>query len=117
MPSEYQFGFSDVKSSDYFYNAALWAYKNGIVSSTKLSPNTPCTRGETVIYLYKSAGSPESDQINQFYDVPASDVSLNTAVCWAFVNNITGGTSYNYFSPNDTCTRGQIVTFLYRAFK
>ena len=71
----------------------------------------------SVDYLYRSAGSPESDQINRFYDVPASNVSLNTAVCWAFVNNITGGTSYNYFSPNDTCTRGQIVTFLYRAFK
>lgn len=109
--------FSDVKESDYFYYAALWAYKIGIISSTKLSPDAPCTRGETVIYLYRSAGCPESDQINQFYDVPASDVSLNTAVCWAFVNNITGGTSYNYFSPNDTCTRGQIVTFLYRAFK
>ncbi|MBR5535477.1 MAG: S-layer homology domain-containing protein [Clostridia bacterium] len=109
--------FSDVKASDYFYEAALWAYKYGIVSSTILSPSTPCTRGETVIYLYISAGAPESDQINQFYDVPASDVVLNTAVCWAFVNNITGGTSYNYFSPNDTCTRGQIVTFLYRAFK
>ena len=109
--------FSDVKSSDYFYEAALWAYKYGIVSSTKLSPNTPCTRGETVIYLYISAGAPESDQINQFYDVPASNVALNTAVCWAYVNNITGGTSYNTFSPNDTCTRGQIVTFLYRAFK
>lgn len=107
----------DVNSSDYYYDAALWAYEKGIVSGNTLSPNTPCTRGETVIYLYKSAGSPESDQINQFYDVPASDVSLNTAVCWAFVNNITGGTSYNYFSPNDTCTRGQIVTFLYRAFK
>ncbi len=109
--------FTDVKSSDYFYASALWAYKNGIVSNTKLSPHTPCTRGETVIYLYISAGSPESDQINQFYDVPASDVSLNTAVCWAYVNNITGGTSYNTFSPNDTCTRGQIVTFLYRTFK
>ena len=109
--------FTDVKTSDYFYAAALWAYKHGIISSTKLSPNTPCTRGETVIYLYNCAGAPESDQINQFYDVPASDVDLNTAVCWAFVNNITGGTSYNYFSPNDTCTRGQIVTFLYRAFK
>ena len=109
--------FKDVNSSDYYYDAALWAYEKGIVSGNTLSPNTPCTRGETVIYLYKSAGSPESDQINQFYDVPASDVSLNTAVCWAFVNNITGGTSYNYFSPNDTCTRGQIVTFLYRTFK
>lgn len=109
--------FSDVKSSDYYYDAALWAYKNGIVSGKKLSPNSHCTRGETVIYLYKSAGSPKSDQINQFYDVPASNVSLNRAVCWAYVNNITGGTSYNYFSPDDTCTRGHIVTFLYRAFK
>lgn len=109
--------FSDVKTTDYYYNAAVWAYEKGIVSTNKLSPNTPCTRGETVIYIYKSAGSPESDQINQFYDVPASDVSLNRAVCWAYINNITGGTSYNYFSPNTTCTRGQIVTFLYRAFK
>ena len=109
--------FGDVKTSDYFYNAALWAYEKGIVSGNVFSPNAPCTRGETVIYLYKYAGSPESDQINQFFDVPASDVALNRAVCWAYVNNITGGTSYNYFSPNDTCTRGQIVTFLYRALK
>ena len=101
--------------ADYNFNDYL--FKSGIITNNTLSPNTPCTRGETVIYLYNCAGAPESDQINQFYDVPASNVSLNTAVCWAFVNNITGGTSYNYFSPNDTCTRGQIVTFLYRAFK
>ena len=112
-----QFTFKDVKTTDYFYQPALWAYEKGIVSGNVLSPNNKCTRGETVIYLYKSAGSPESDQINQFIDVPASDVALNTAVCWAYVNNITGGTSYTTFSPKDTCTRGHIVTFLYRAFK
>ena len=83
----------------------------------KTITNLYYTRGKIVIYLYKSAGSPESKQINQFFDVPASNVSLNTAVCWAYVNNITGGTSYNTFSPNDTCTRGQIVTLLYSAFK
>ena len=109
--------FKDVKTTDYFYQPALWAYEKGIVSGNVLSPNNKCTRGETVIYLYKSAGSPESDQINQFNDVPSSNALLNRAVSWAYANNITGGTSHTTFSPNDTCTRGHIVTFLYRAFK
>ena len=78
---------------------------------------TPCTRAETIVYLWKNAGMPDAEQANQFLDIENHQSELGKAVSWAYVNSITGGTSANAFSPNNTCTRGQIVTFLYRAFK
>lgn len=108
--------FTDVKTSDYFYDAAIWAYGKGMVSGNKFAGNTPCTRIETVIYLWKNAGAPRDLVYGSFLDLP--DIpDAPEAVGWAVAYGITLGTSATTFSPNQTCTRGQIVTFLYRAIK
>lgn len=107
--------FQDVKSSDYYYQAALWAYENKMVEGPCFKGDMPCTRASAVTYIWQSVGSP-SAWGRTFDDVPAN-MSYATAVSWAVKYEITNGTSSNTFSPSTPCTRGQIVTFLYRAFK
>ena len=109
--------FRDVRSSDYYYDAVLWAVENGITSGTSadtFAPNATVTRGQTVTFLYRAAGSPAVGGNAGFSDVNANDY-YNSAVAWAAENNITGGTGNGKFSPKADCTRGQIVTLLYRA--
>ena len=109
--------FRDVRSTDYYYNAVLWAVENGITSGTgadTFSPTATVTRGQTVTFLYRAAGSPTVGGSAGFSDVNANDY-YNSAVAWAAENNITGGTGNGKFSPKADCTRGQIVTLLYRA--
>ena len=108
--------FSDVSENDYFFNAALWAYEKGMVTGNAFEGATPCTRSSTVVYLWKNASSPATEASGQFRDV-ASDSDYAQAVAWAVKNNVTSGTSDTTFSPDLTCTRGQIVTFLNRAVK
>ncbi len=105
--------FSDVSSSDYFCNAAVWAFDNDMIDSFTFDGNTPCTRASTVIYLWQISGSPIVEQNNNFSDVP-EDSDYAEAVAWAVSNNITSGTSDTTFSPDAICSRGQIVTFLNR---
>ena len=107
--------FSDVRQSDYYYQAALWAYQNGLVNGKMFNGGSPCTRAATVTYLWKLAGSPATGN-RGFSDVP-SGTAYAQAVSWAVQQGITNGSGENTFSPNDTCTRGQIVTFLYRAYE
>lgn len=102
--------FTDLKDTDYYYKAAIWAYEKGLISGTTLSGGTPCSRSSTVTYLWKLAGQPEPKGANPFTDV-SSNVN---PVVWAMEQGITAGTSATTFSPNATCTRAQIVTFLYR---
>lgn len=102
--------FADVKDTDYYYKAALWAYENGMISGTTFGGGTPCTRSSTVTYLWKLAGQPVPQGANPFADV-SGDAK---AVVWAMEQGITSGTSATTFSPDATCTRAQIVTFLYR---
>lgn len=109
--------FSDVSSSDWYYNAALWAAQNGLVTGTTFYPNQDATRADVVRYLYRLAGKPDVDGANGFSDVPADDAELASACNWAIAQGITNGTSGNTFSPEKTCTRAEIVTFLYRAYK
>ena len=104
--------FSDVAESDFSYQAALWAYENGLVSGTALRGSAPCTRADTVTYLWKLAGSPAAPAAS-FTDVPAG-ADYAPAVAWAVDQGITSGTGEGAFSPDNTCTRGEIVTFLYR---
>ena len=104
--------FTDIQESDYFYQAALWARENGLVAGTTFDGDAPCTRYATVTYLWKLAGRPEPEGDNPFTDVP----SEAQPVVWAMEQDITAGTSAATFSPSATCTRGQIVTFLYRAY-
>ncbi len=109
--------FTDVKTTDYYYNAAVWAHEKGMVSGTTFGGNSPCTREDTVVYLWKNAGSPAVNiQGMNFTDVKAGTICEN-AVMWALDKKVTSGTSATTFSPAATCTRGQIVTFLYRALK
>ncbi len=109
--------FSDVKKNDYFYDAVLWAVQEGItkgVSADRFSPDSTCTRGQIVTFLYRSNGSPSPvGGSNPFSDVKDDDYFFN-AVLWAVGQGITKGTSATAFSPDATCTRAQIVTFLFR---
>lgn len=108
--------FTDVEEGSYFYKAALWAAEKGIVSGTSFDANTPCTRAMTVEYMWKAAGSPKASYDGKFGDV-AAGADYAQAVAWALDNGVTSGTSDTTFSPGNTCTRGQIVTFLYRALE
>ena len=112
--------FTDVKTSDYYYKAVIWAVEKGIttgVSATKFGPNEACTRGQVATFLWRAQGKPApTGSNNPFRDVSSSDYYYE-AVIWAVENNVTQGTGAGKFSPNDSCTRGQIVTFLYRALE
>ena len=112
----YEFKFDDVKESDYYYDAARWAYEKGMVTGSKFEGDTPCTRSATVVYLWKNAGSPYTSYYGSFADVTAGS-GFASAVAWAVENGVTSGTSETTFSPDMTCTRGQIVTFLKRALR
>lgn len=110
--------FKDVKQKDYYYKAVLWAVENGItngMTENTFAPNSVCTRGQTVTFLHRSQGSPESEaDISKFRDVKKSEYYAS-AVAWAVGNNVTNGTSDSTFEPNAKCSRGQIVTFLSRS--
>ena len=112
--------FSDVMTTDYFFRPVLWALEKKITKGTtenKFSPSDVCTRGQIVTFLWRAAGEPEpAEKNNPFSDVNESDFFYK-AVLWAVKNEITKGTSASKFSPTETCTRGQVVTFLWRASK
>ena len=111
--------FIDVKTTDYFYNSVKWAVNKGVTtgtSSTTFSPYNPCKRAEIVTFLWRAAGSPEPTTTrNPFRDVNAvTHSSYYKAILWASQKGIAAGTSTTTFSPDQVCTRAQIVTFLYR---
>jgi len=110
--------FEDVKSGKWYYQAVIWAVENGIASGTSattFSPNAPCTRAQIVTFLWKAAGSPSVEGVeNPFTDVSKKKYYYQP-VLWAYSNQITSGTSATEFSPNAECTRGQIVSFLWKA--
>ena len=109
--------FVDVPENAYYAPAVNWAVEKGVTegtSATTFSPDAACTRAQIVTFLYRAAGSPAvKSTVNPFTDVTASDYYYN-AVLWAVENGITTGTSETTFSPNESCTRAQCVTFLYR---
>lgn len=111
--------FIDVKTTDYFYDSVKWAVNKGVTtgtSSTTFSPYNPCKRAEIVTFLWRAAGSPEPTITrNPFRDVNAvTHSSYYKAILWASQKGIAAGTSTTTFSPDQVCTRAQIVTFLYR---
>lgn len=116
-PKTTQMPFKDVKAGSYYEKAVLWAVENKITngtSTTTFSPDENCTRAQIVTLLWRSKGEPyASDSNNPFTDI-ASDYYMD-AVFWAVKEGITNGTTPTTFSPNDRCTRAQIVTFIYRA--
>lgn len=110
--------FTDVSANDYYYNAVLWAVENGIttgVSADRFAPGATVSRAQTVTFLYRANGSPAANGAS-FSDVAADEYYAN-AVAWAVRSGITTGTGNGKFAPNADCTRGQIVTFLYRSSK
>lgn len=110
--------FVDVPDGSYYQDAVIWASEEGITagtSNTAFSPDATCTRAQAVTFLWRAAGSPAPASVEMpFADVP-SGAYYNDAVLWAVENGITAGTSDTTFSPDATCTRAQIVTFLWRA--
>lgn len=111
-------GFTDVAADAYYADAIAWAVENGITNGTSavtFSPNTICTRGQIVTFLWRAMGSPEpAGSTTSFTDV-STDAYYSKAVQWAVENGITQGVSTTAFAPNATVTRGQTVTFLWRA--
>ena len=109
--------FADVKSTDYCYDAVLWAVQTGVAKGTSastFSPDAACTRGQIVTFLYRAAGSPSGYANSGYTDVPETSYCA-APVAWAVALRVTSGTSALTFSPDALCTRAQIVTFLYRA--
>lgn len=104
--------FTDVENGSWYADAALWAYEQGLVDGIALHGESPCTRSETVTYLWKLNGSPSVGAAS-FSDVSA-EAGYAQAVAWAVQAGITSGTGDNRFSPDDTCTRSEIITFLHR---
>ena len=112
--------FYDVPNNAYFYEAVKWAVENGIttgVGNDLFAPEQPCTRAQIVTFLWRAAGSPEPKGAASGMTDVVSGSYYEKAVAWAIENGITTGTTTSTFSPDATCTRAQIVTFLYRAYQ
>ena len=105
--------YTNVKASDWYAKPAIWAHEQGLMSGSSFNANTPCTRAMVVGYLWKLAGSPSAKAAG-FSDVPGG-ADYAKAVDWAVENGVTAGVGKTEFGPDVVCTRGQIVTFLYKA--
>ena len=112
--------FGDVSADQYYYKAVLWAVEKGItkgMTADTFAPDATCTRGQIVTFLWRFKDQPKAETTeNPFKDVPAGEYYTD-AVMWAVEKGVTKGTSADKFSPDSTCTRAQIVTFLYRAMR
>ena len=116
-PASRENPFTDVSSSAYYYDAVLWAVEKGIttgVTGSTFAPDALCTRGQAAVLLWRANGAPQVSQEHPFRDV-AEDAYYEDAVSWAVQGGVTQGTTGSTFAPAETCTRAQIVTFLYRA--
>lgn len=118
MPTSTECSFIDVSPDAYYYLPVLWAVEQRIttgMSATKFKPDSPCTRAQVATFLWRSEGSPEANTTESPFDDAEKDSYYENAVLWAVEEGITNGTGPATFSPHKECTRGQIVTFLYRA--
>jgi len=119
-PTEGTNPFTDVKEGTYYYKAVLWAVEKGITngtSETTFDPDETCTRAQIVTFLWRREGKPAPTGANNpFADVKPS-AYFGSAVLWAVEKGITNGTSETTFEPNEDCTRAQVVTFLFRAYR
>lgn len=108
--------FTDVSAEDYYYKAVLWAVENGITkgaTDTTFAPNDTVTRAQFVTFLWRAANAPAASGTNPFTDVTDSGAYYYQAVLWALQQDVTSGTTPTTFGPEDNCSRGQVVTFLY----
>ena len=111
--------FKDVNPKAFYYKAMLWAVENGItagMSATTFEPDRTCTRGQVVTFLWRAKGKPEPTSTNHLFKDVNPKAFYYKAMLWAVENGITAGMSATTFEPDRTCTRGQVVTFLYRSF-
>ena len=111
--------FTDVDKDAYFYDAVLWAAENDVTkgnTETTFSPYATCSRAHMVTFISRFAKGVPVSTSNSFTDVP-DNVYFTDAVQWAVETGVTIGTTPSTFSPNNSCTRGQMVTFLYRHFE
>ena len=118
-PTSTYMPFSDVKATDYYYDAVRWAVEEKVTtgtSATTFSPNATVTRGQVVTFLYRALKASSVSTTNPFTDVKSGEYYYD-AVLWAVKNDVTNGLTATTFGPNTGCTRGQIVTFLYRAYE
>jgi len=110
----------DVPADAYYYDPVAWAVKEGItsgISETRFGPDADCSRAQVVTFLWRAAGSPEPTLTSHSFVDVESGSFYEKAVLWAVEKGITAGTDSTHFSPNDSCSRSQVVTFLYRAFE
>ncbi len=117
-PQKTENPFKDVKESAYYCKAVAWAVEKGITKGTsadKFSPDATCTRAQIVTFLYRAEGTPEIVKKSKLFHDVADGQYYADAVAWAVENKITRGKSADVFSPDATCTRGEVVTFLFRA--
>lgn len=116
-PESKSMPFADVAAGSYYYDAVLWALENGVtqgVSDTMFGPDRSCSRGQIATFIWRSQKSPVGGGANPFIDVSDSDYYAE-AVSWAVGSKVTNGTAADTFSPGSSCTRAQIVTFIFRA--
>ena len=109
--------FADVKATDSYYNAALWAKEKGLVSGNSFAPKAALTRRECVISLWKYLGCPEGLQANQYLEIKSHQSDFGRAIGWSHVNAVIGGTDRYKFSPEKSCTRAETINYIYRALK
>ena len=117
-PTKTENPFTDVKESDFYYKAVLWAVEKGItngLTADTFGPFALCNRAQVVTFLWRAMGSPASTADVSFTDVQPGQF-YSTAVAWAVENNITNGISATEFGVGGTCNRAQVVTFLYRTY-
>ena len=118
-PTSTSHPFTDINEKAYYYKAMLWAVENGItagMTATTFEPDRVCTRGQVVTFLHRAMGKPAPSSSSH----PFTDANENTfyynAMLWAVEDGITAGMTPTTFEPERTCTRGQVVTFLYRTY-
>lgn len=116
-PTSMEHSFTDIVEGSSYYKAVLWAVERGItkgISETEFGPKEPCTRAQVVTFLWRYAGSPEPTSMEHKFKDIVEKSSYYKAVLWAVEQEITKGVSINGFGPKDSCTRAQVVTFLWR---
>ena len=117
-PKSAETPFKDLKSGAFYEKAVAWAVEEGItkgVSDTSFAPDDTCTRGQIVTFLWRFRGETEPKSTSTPFTDLKSGAFYEKAVAWAVENEVTNGMTATTFGPDETCTRGQVVTFLYRA--
>ena len=109
--------FSDVKATDSYYAAAIWANEKGLISGNSFMPKAVLTRRECVISLWKYLGCPEGMQANQYLEIKSHQSDFGKAIGWSHINAVMGGIDRYKFSPEKSCTRAETINYIYRALK